>query len=126
MSTPLEAFGSSIDLDASKVLNFPSLIFLCGGPVEPGNGIQPSLRALFHRRLQQSHPELCDRVLLAEQANKWSKTSKHYDHLFDLENDLAYLSAIIMLFVESPGSIAELGAFCNVEPLRKKLVAVLE
>ena len=65
-------------------------------------------------------------MLLAEEANKWSKTDKHYDHLFDLEDDLAYLSAVIMLFVESPGSIAELGAFCHVTALREKLVAVIE
>lgn len=126
MPTPLEAFGSSIDLDASKVLNSPSLIFLCGGPVGTGNGIRPSLRGLFHQRLQQDHPELDSRVLLAEDANKWSKTAKHYDHLSDLEDDLASLSAVIMLFVESPGSIAELGAFCHEKAFRKKLVAVLE
>jgi hypothetical protein len=126
MSTTLEAFGSSINLNASKVLNSPSLIFLCGGPIKAGSLHQPSLRALFLQRLQQRLPKLYSRVLLAEEANKWKKADTHYDHLFALENDLAYLSAIIMLFVESPGSIAELGAFCNVDPLSKKLVAVLE
>jgi len=126
MSTPLEAFGSSIDLNASKVLNPPSLIFLCGGTIGTGPGIHPSLRALFLQRLKEDHPDLSNRVLLAEEANRWSKTAQHYDHLFDLEDDLAHLSAVIMLFVESPGSIAELGAFCRLDPLRKKLVAVLE
>jgi hypothetical protein len=126
MSNTLEAFGASIDLDASKVLNFPSLIFLCGGPVGSGIGAKPSLRGRFYRRMEQEHPDLFERVLLAEVANKWSKTPRHYDHLFDLENDLAYLSAVILLFVESPGSIAELGAFCNVDALSRKLVAVLE
>jgi hypothetical protein len=126
VSTPLEAFGSSIDLDASKVLNFPSLIFLCGGPIETGSGIQPSLRALFYERLLKDHPELRERVLLAEEANKWSKAAKHYDDLFVLEDDLAHLSAVIMLFVESPGSIAELGSFCHVESFRKKIIAVIE
>jgi hypothetical protein len=64
--------------------------------------------------------------LLAEVANRWSKTARHYDHLFDLEDDLAHLSAVIILFIESPGSIAELGAFCRVRPLSKKLIAVIE
>lgn len=126
MSNTLEAFGSAIDLSASRILNFPSVIFLCGGPINPRTGAEPSLRGLFHRHMEQHHPGLFKRVVLAEDANKWSKTAKHYDDLFDLENDLAYLSAVILLFVESAGSIAELGAFCNVEPLRKKLVAVLE
>lgn len=122
----LEAFGSSIDPNASKVLNSPSLIFLCGGPIARDNEVQSSLRGLFLQRLRSHHPELCGRVLLAENANKWSKTAKHYDDLFKLEEDLAHLSAAILLFVESPGSIAELGAFCQALTLRKKLIAVLE
>lgn len=126
MSTPLEAFGSQIDLNASKVLNFPSVIFLCGGPIETGSGIQHSLRGIFYERLKLGHPNLFQRVVLAEDANRWSRAAEHYDQLLALENDLAYLSAVIMLFVESPGSIAELGAFSNVLPLRKKLVAILE
>ena len=126
MSKSLEAFGASIDLDASKVLNSPSLIFLCGGLIQTPNGAQPSLRSLFYQRLEKDHPELHKLVLLAEKSNEWSKAAKHYDHLFTLENDLAYLSAVILLFVESPGSIAELGAFCNVDPLREKLLVVLE
>jgi hypothetical protein len=125
-STTLEAFGSSINLDASKVLNFPSLIFLCGGPIKAADGAQTSLRSLFYERLQLDKPELTKKVLLAEEANNWPKMERHYDHLFALEDDLAYLSAVIMLFVESPGSLAELGAFSHDKVLSKKLMAVLE
>jgi hypothetical protein len=126
MSHPLEAFSSSLDLDASKVINSPSLIFLCGGPIPAKAGADPSLRALFYQRLKDNHPDLFKKVLLAEEANKWSKTAKHYDNLFVLENDLAFLSAVILLFVESAGSFAELGTFCQAPALRKKLVAILE
>jgi hypothetical protein len=92
-STTLEAFGSSINLDASKVLNFPSLIFLCGGPIRTADGTQPSLRSLFYERLQLDNPELTHKILLAEEANNWPKMERHYDHLLALEDDLAYLSA---------------------------------
>src|SRR5947209_972804 len=44
----------------------------------------------------------------------------------NLESDLAGLSAVIMLFVESAGSFAELGAFTQTEVLQDKLVAILE
>ena len=44
----------------------------------------------------------------------------------DLEGDLAYLSALILVFVESAGSIAELGAFCQTPVLNEKLFAVIE
>lgn len=126
MSHPLEAFASSLDLDASKVTNSPSLIFLCGGPIDPKPGVDPSLRAIFYQHLKVAKSDLQERVLLAEEANKWSRNSKHYDNLFDLENDLAYLSDVILLFVESAGSFAELGAFCQARALRNKLVAILE
>jgi len=126
MSKTLEAFGSSINQDASRVLNSPSLIFLCGGRIGTENGLHRSLRALFHQRIQEDDPELYNRVLLAEDANKWARLDKHYAHLIELEDDLAGLSAAIVLFVESPGSIAELGAFCHDSVLSKKLIAVLE
>lgn len=126
MNHPLEAFASSLDLDASKVINSPSLIFLCGGPVDTKLGADPSLRTLFNQRLKENHPDLFKRVLLAEEANEWVRIGNHYNNLFELEDDLASLSAVILVFVESPGSIAELGAFCQAPPLREKLVAILE
>lgn len=126
MPTTLEVFGSTMDLSASRVLNIPALIFLCGGPIETKPNRDSSLRALLLDRISQDHPELLKKVLLAEKANSWSKAARHYENLFELEGDLAYLSSIILLLVESPGSFAELGAFCNIDPLRAKLVAVLE
>lgn len=115
-----------MDLDASRVLNSPSLIFLCGGPIEAADGAEPSLRALLYKHLKAHEPKLFRRVLLAEQANKWAKAGKHYDHLLQLEGDLAHLSAVILLLVESAGSIAELGAFSYDPILFEKLIAVLE
>ena len=105
MTNPLEAFASSLDLNASRVLNSPSLIFLCGGPLTQETGDDPSARAIFYQRLKEEHQDLFKRVLLAEHANKWSRIGRQYGNLLDLENDLAGLSAVILLFVESAGSI---------------------
>ena len=126
MTHPLEAFASSLDLDASKVTNSPSLVLLCGGPIQAKLGADPSLRELFHHHLEDCYPDIFEKVVLAEEANEWVRSGRHYDNLFDLENDLAALSAVILVFVESAGSIAELGAFCQAAPLRDKLVAILE
>lgn len=126
MNHPLEAFASSLDLNASKVINSPSLILLCGGPIPTKPEADPSLRELFHKHLKDNHLNLFEKVLLAEEANEWVRPANHYDNLFDFENDLASLSAVILVFVESAGSIAELGAFCQAPPLREKLVAILE
>jgi hypothetical protein len=126
MRHPLEAFASSISLDTSRVINFPSFLLLCGGPIGPADESGPSLRALFYQRLTEEFPALSKRVRLSEEANAWSKTAEHYVNLIELESDIAGLSAMILLFVESADSIAELGAFSQVPPLREKLVAVLE
>jgi hypothetical protein len=126
MSNALEEFASSLDLDASRALNSPALIFLCGGALAHPSDVNVSLRSLFFHRLKNEYPELRKRVLLAEDANAWAKVDRQYLNLLDLESDLACLSAVILLFVESAGSIAELGAFCKIDVLRDKLVAILE
>jgi hypothetical protein len=41
-----------------------------------------------------------------------------------LESGLAAVSDIVIIIVESPGTIAELGAFAQAEPLRRKLMAI--
>ena len=48
-----------------------------------------------------------------------------FPDLLELENYLAHLADITVLFVESPGSIAELGAFANSDDIRPKMLAVL-
>jgi hypothetical protein len=126
MGDPNEGLASSLDLRASTILHSPALIFLCGGLIGLEGESHPSLRSLFHEHLRLKRHDLFRRVRLAEEANRWSKTAKHYGNLLELEDDLAYLAGFILLFVESAGSIAELGAFCRSPVLSKKLVAVLE
>jgi hypothetical protein len=126
MSDPVEEFASLLDLDASTVLNAPALVLLCGGPILTKGRADPSLRALFYDRLKQSHPDLFKHLRLAEDAAAWSRTARHYDHLLHLEHDLASLSAVVLVIVESAGSIAELGVFCQTPVVRDRLVAVIE
>jgi len=43
-----------------------------------------------------------------------------------MESDLAALSDLIVIIVESPGTFAELGAFSHVTSLRKKLLPIVD
>jgi hypothetical protein len=63
---------------------------------------------------------------LAEDATRSFDTRSHFKDLVELEENIADISALILLIVESPGSIAELGAFTFVERLRRKVAVVLE
>ena len=65
-----------------------------------------------------------ERVKLAEDVNAWFRKDDALPDLLELENYLAHLADVIVLFVESPGSIAELGAFAASDALRTKLLAV--
>jgi len=63
---------------------------------------------------------------LAEEAATWYRSTEHFANLVDFEEQIAALSTLILLIVESPGSMTELGAFSFVEVLRNKLYVVLE
>lgn len=48
-----------------------------------------------------------------------------YQDLLCFERDLAEISALTVIFTESPGSIAELGSFAVLQPIQEKLLIVM-
>jgi DNA-binding transcriptional ArsR family regulator len=89
-----------------------------------------SARDYFHRHLNNKKAGLAKRVKLAEHVNDWFKKAwfendTGFSDLVDVENHLAHLAAVTVLFVESAGSIAELGAFAASDVLQEKLLAVV-
>ena len=77
------------------------------------------------RRLDTLAPKIADRVFLAEDFNDWMRSST-YDDLFTFEQDLAALASLILIFVESAGAIAELGAFAAIPQVNEKLLVFLQ
>jgi len=116
-------FARSLKVDNCKIWNTPRLIFLCGGKTAKSRGYR-SARDFFYRHLLSKKPAIASRVRLAENVNAWFRKNVFPD-LLELENYLAGLADITVLFVESPGSIAELGAFAASDALRPKTLAVL-
>ena len=117
-------FAKSLRIDGCKIQQTPSLIFLCGGKTAKG-GAHKSARDYFNRRLKREKPTIAARVTLAEEVTEWFQRDEAFPDLLELENYVAYLADITVLFVESPGSIAELGAFANSDDIRPKTLAVL-
>lgn len=63
-------------------------------------------------------------ILLAEAAfNALAKS--HFSNLLDLEEYIAAIVASVLLIVESPGSMCELGAFVKTVEIREKLIVVV-
>jgi len=74
--------------------------------------------------LYDSGSDLADGIVLAEEIQEWLHHA-HYDDLVTFERHLAHLACTIVLFVESPGSIAELGAFSQVPQISDKLLVFM-
>jgi hypothetical protein len=64
-------------------------------------------------------------VILAEAAVNYLAESS-FDNLLELEVYIAAAVHAVILIVESPGSICELGAFVMIPEIRKKLIVVMQ
>ena len=90
-------------------------IFICGGHKSPR-------RDDIHKYINNHHPNI--HTFQAETI--WDAVSRSGKSSLEIEQQLASLSDIIVIIVESPGSIAELGAFSSSRDLRKKLMLFIK
>lgn len=121
MKKLISGFLDSLNLAKTKIHKFPSKIFLCGGPNScPEDGCWASARHFVTDYLQRQRPDLADEIVLAEIHADW-RSGTHYKTLMDVELDIASLAKIIVIFLESPGAIAELGAFAMIREFREKI-----
>ena len=117
-----QRFLSAIDLGTARVVRRPDFVLLCGGKMRADGGEHPSCRSFFHAFLNESGSEVTNKVLLAEKVLEYFALTQRYRDLLTFEKDLAHLS---ILFIESPGSIAELGSFSVLEEVNTKLLVVI-
>lgn len=125
MSDPREDFLSGLNFNEIKVREYPEIAFLCGGNPAPifdpiANQLKfPSVRSYTSQLLSINYPSI--RYQNAEDVKDWNSYSA-YEDLIEFEKDIAHLCKAIVLFVESPGSIAELGSFAVIPEITEKLI----
>ena len=124
MAYSIIEFAKSLEISKCKIQSRPNLLFLCGGKIETIGPFQ-SARDFFYRHLKGNNSALLGRIKLAEDISAWLQKDTAFPDLLQLENFLAYLADFTFLFVESPGAIAELGAFAASDALRPRTVAIL-
>lgn len=100
-----------------------SIVFLCGGKLEDQTSPPKMLRDVFYRLVPGAGQKF--RIILAEDATPLN-TDAGYSDLLSFESDIAQVVGLILLFVESPGSLAELGAFAALDTIAPSLLAVLD
>ncbi|MEZ7863037.1 MAG: retron St85 family effector protein [Aeromonadaceae bacterium] len=99
-------------------------IFVCGGLVDITKEPAPSFRDLFLRYCASvSENEIIDSIILAESFKDYFKESTYSD-LLVFEDEIANIATVVLIFLESPGSLVELGMFCGKPHHYKKLLVV--
>ena len=123
-SFPPIIFSEKIDIRASHLLYNPGLLFVCGGECEDITKSPKSVRDLVLRRITDTKPDILSRTIQAEDMQSWLGSGAFRD-LVLFEKALAHLADKIVIFVESPGSVAELGAFSFMEEISSKLLVFI-
>ena len=113
----------------ASLLDPPSRIAVFGGclssPAEVDAGNTPkSQRDAFVRWLRRNRTDLSKRLLLPENYDDWNDFNTYSD-LLRFEEDLGYVTSVVVIFLEASGSIAELGAFSQINTLNQQLVVVV-
>ncbi|WP_414447595.1 retron St85 family effector protein [Burkholderia sp. 22PA0099] len=124
MSDLSTSLSPKIDLEKSRVKPYEGFIFLCGGPADITSVFPTSLRDAIYRELVKSDSDE-GRIRVAEHYKDWAHDSV-YNDLVLFEQHIAELSSIIVLVLESPGAIAELGLFAAIGAFREKLLVFVD
>lgn len=123
---PLDQLLEQTDPEGCHITNLPSRIWVFGGPC--GSSELPvSLRDSFWRKSLNHHPAPNWFIDLdrPEDNDGWLEHSGYAD-LLEFERDACYLAKATVLFAESPGAYAELGAIAIDESLLPRLAVVVQ
>lgn len=112
-----------LDPSAFHVHFHPPKIFICGGKSDPNSVVPQSLRERLLRYFAKNDETLYDSCVQAEEFKDYFKDDVYTD-LLAFEDDIALFSTLIIICLESPGSLVELGMFCNREHARKRILVI--
>lgn len=112
-----------LDYNKFKVNITKHHIFVCGGEVNAKASVPPSFRDRFVSYTISKEQEIYEAIVLAEEFKDYFKENTYKD-LLVFEDEIANISTLVIIFLESPGSLVELGMFCSKPNFYKKLVIV--
>jgi len=117
---PRDNFVRRISLNHCRSILKPHLVFVCGGEVD----LRETQKNLTIRNMFMNCAgnKSLREFILAEDFKDWQKG---YSDLSAFENDIASISSLVAIILESPGALAELGLFYANEEIRQKLIVVV-
>lgn len=121
----LTRFEELIDPAKCRVDSFPGLVAVFGGIIsDDSNKLLGSKRNVFIQWIKRTSNSLGSLLVVPENYQDWKGLGKYRD-LLAFEKDLGYLTDAVVVFLEGPGSFAELGAFSQIPSLASKLLVVI-
>ena len=113
-----------IDAKSLHVRAPSPIILLCGGPIDVKTLKPESLREAF--TLVYGRATLKDYATVIPEEFKIFAPDGNYQDWLSFEREFAQIVDLIVLFSESYGSVAELGAFAMVEEIAVRLLVVMD
>lgn len=101
----------------------PPRVFLCGGEVDVKEPIPLSARQRLVAYFAAHEPSLHNACIQAEDFKDYFKEGAYSD-LLEFEADIASIATLIVVCLESPGSMVELGLFCMDPSTAGKLLVI--
>ena len=121
VTDPREGYLSLISLEKSHINLSPPIVFLFGGAIEHP---PKSVRGILYNHILVKDSSLSNYLVIPEDFKDWLHDSVYPD-LLSFESDLAQTSSLIIIALESPGSIAELGSFSVNDALKDKIIIII-
>lgn len=118
----IDQFGE-LNVNNFRVILSEPKLFLCGGEINASSKIPPSFRDRILSYTAAYEADIHDLFVLAETFKDYFKENLYTDLLL-FEDDIANISTLVIIFLESPGSLVELGLFCNKPNIYKKLLII--
>jgi len=120
---PRNRFSKLIDLDKTRINLSPHIVFVCGGYVNiTDTTSNHSIRNMF-MNISGTLGEKSEGFKLAENFKYWERG---YKDLSEFENDIAAISTLVVIFLESAGALTEFGMFFANSEIRSKLVVIVD
>lgn len=117
----VDIFTAAVSPLNARINQLPPIVLVFGGPLGDPN---KSAREMFNTWAGLKHSIISSQIRTPEQFEDWNSFTG-YSNLVDFEIDAGNLARAIVLFSESPGSFAELGAFSTNSALSERLFVVV-
>lgn len=125
MLPELSALYQDLNLEKLRIARPSKFVFLCGGTIRSDKSKKADSLRDYLYRIRSLGTRLRGEVVLAETATQLYRDTTYSD-LISFEEDIARVAAIVLVIAESPGSLAELGAFASNNTIRKTLRIIME